>query len=235
MLTPSGLIHAFVLANILLWSLGRPGYFVGVAYFLFGYAVTKFRFKEKTAAGIAESRGGRRGPENVWGSAGVASIAAICASLSEAMKAPVLGITADIWKLGFVASFATKLADTFASEIGKGFGKTTFLITSLRRVPPGTEGAVSLEGTLGAVVGGAILSFVGVFLGVLSGSNKWQFFRASVLASFLATNFESVLGATVQEKSKILTNEVINFINTFVGCLIAIWIGKGVTVGTWPW
>eukprot|EP00968_Pinguiococcus_pyrenoidosus_P015562 scaffold1437_cov268-Pinguiococcus_pyrenoidosus.AAC.12 len=39
----------------------------------------------------------------------------------------------------FVASLATKLSDTFASEIGKGFGKRTFLITTFKPVPPGTE------------------------------------------------------------------------------------------------
>ena len=44
-------------------------------------------------------------------------------------------------------SSATKLADTFASEIGKAYGKTTFLITTLEKVPPGTEGAISAEGT----------------------------------------------------------------------------------------
>ena len=31
--------------------------------------------------------------------------------------------------VGFAASFAAKLADTFGSEIGKRFGRTTVLIT----------------------------------------------------------------------------------------------------------
>ena len=37
--------------------------------------------------------------------------------------------------VGFSASFAAKLADTFGSEIGKRYGRTTVLITTLRRVP----------------------------------------------------------------------------------------------------
>jgi uncharacterized membrane protein len=44
-----------------------------------------------------------------------------------------------------VASLATKLSDTFASEIGKAYGKTTFLITTLERVEPGTEGLCTTE------------------------------------------------------------------------------------------
>ena len=42
--------------------------------------------------------------------------------------------------VGFAASFAAKLADTFGSEIGKRWGRRAVLITTLRPVPPGTEG-----------------------------------------------------------------------------------------------
>lgn len=40
---------------------------------MLGSAVTKIKMKEKEEAGIAEKRGGARGPENVWGSAGSAA------------------------------------------------------------------------------------------------------------------------------------------------------------------
>lgn len=97
----------------------------------------------------------------------------------------------DMTQVGFVASFASKLSDTVSSEIGKvnsiacdvaasmsgdsvfliklyaagmqAYGRTTYLITSLQRVPRGTEGAVSLEGSLAglaAALGFALLSFV---------------------------------------------------------------------------
>ena len=42
----------------------------------------------------------------------------------------------------------------------QAYGKTTYLITTLRRVPRGTEGAVSLEGTAGGVA--AALGFATV-------------------------------------------------------------------------
>lgn len=70
------------------------------------------------------------------GSAATGLACTICAAQGDSL----LGISSDLFILGYVASIATKLADTFASEIGKAYGKTTFLITTLERVEPGTEG-----------------------------------------------------------------------------------------------
>ena len=124
-------------------------------------------------------------------------------------------------RLALSASLATKLADTFASEVGKGFGKTTFLITNFKRVPPGTEGAVSLEGTLASVVGGFLLSGVACLLGLISG---WRSLTICGVSAFLATLFESYLGATVQKGW--MTNEVVNFVNTSVGAAVALLLAK---------
>jgi uncharacterized protein (TIGR00297 family) len=116
------------------------------------------------------------------------------------------------------------LADTFASEIGKAYGKTTFLITNFQRVAPGTEGAVSAEGTAAAVLGGFLLSAYGWSLGLIC----FRGVAISTAAAFLATNAESFLGATVQEKKGLewMTNEVINFLNTLIGGALAIVGGK---------
>ena len=131
------------------------------------------------------------------------------------------GIRSELFVLGYVASIATKLADTFASEIGKAYGKTTFLITTLERVPPGTEGAVSVEGTAASVVGGLLLSLVAYGLGLIGSS--WKAVALSTMAAFVATNVESLIGATLQEKEGLqwMTNEVVNFINTFIGATLA--------------
>ena len=68
-LTQSGLLHAWIL-GLALWStLGWRGWLVCVLYLVFGSLVTKVKQREKEARGIAEKRGGARGPENVWGSA----------------------------------------------------------------------------------------------------------------------------------------------------------------------
>lgn len=121
-------------------------------------------------------------------------------------------------RVGFVASLATKLADTFASEVGKAYGKTTYLITTLRRVPPGTEGAVSAEGTAAGVVGSVILGGVGICAGMV----PMHALLPIALAAFIANNVESLIGATAQGKVPWLTNEVVNFVNTLVGAIFAV-------------
>lgn len=66
---PSGLVHAFALGTMLWTALGWRGWTICVAYLFLGKTVMKVGFDEKELHGIAEGRGGRRGPENVWGSA----------------------------------------------------------------------------------------------------------------------------------------------------------------------
>lgn len=50
----------------------------------------------------------------------------------------------------------------------QAYGKSTYLITTFKSVPPGTEGAVSLEGTLAGVVGSIILAGFAAAAGVVS-------------------------------------------------------------------
>jgi len=216
MLTPTGYCHSLVLGTVLWSCLGWRGWTTCVLYLFLGSIVTKVKFEEKEELGIAEGRGGRRGPENVWGSAATGLMCALC----FAQGPQYLGIESGTYALGYVASLATKLSDTFASEIGKAYGKTTFLITTLERVKPGTEGAVSAEGTAASILGGTLISMYGLLIGLISA----RAVPISIFAAFVATNIESVLGATLQGKKNLewITNEVVNFINTLIGAAIAI-------------
>ncbi len=72
----------------------------------------------------------------------------------------------DVLVLAYAAAVATAAADTCSSEVGKAFGRRTFLITTLRPVPPGTEGAISVEGTLGGLLGAALVAALGALLGL---------------------------------------------------------------------
>lgn len=123
--------------------------------------------------------------------------------------------------LAYVASISTKLSDTFASEIGKAYGKTTFLITNFKKVPPGTEGAVSLEGSIAALVGGLILPLYAYFIGLIPSITS---VGIATISAFLATFAESFIGATLQEKKGFdwMTNEVVNFFNTVIGATLAV-------------
>lgn len=208
-LTNSGLVNAWFLGNILLTCGGFQAWTSCALYFLIGTIVTKIKMGEKEKAGIAEKRGGMRGPENVWGSAATAAI--FCSLLGH-------GGNDNLLKLAFMSSLATKASDTSASEIGKAFGKNTFLITNLKRVPPGTEGAVSIEGTIAGIIGSILIAVYGIEIGWVQ---DWNQLGVVVISSFIATTIESFLGATIQN-DKLITNEFINFINTMVGSLVTL-------------
>ena len=220
LLTPGGIVHAWILGVLIWGSLGWPGYAVVVFYFLVGSGVTRIGMAEKQAAGIAESREGARGPENVWGSALTAAICAVgvwVIGLLYPNNLPIENLPF-LLMLGYVASFSTKLSDTCASEVGKAYGKRTFLITTLQPVERGTEGAVSLEGTLAGGVASGIISLLAWAINVID----FQGIIWCILAAFIATNLESVIGATLQSQYKWLTNEVVNVLNTLIGAIASI-------------
>lgn len=216
LLTPAGLFHAWALGIIIWGTLGWRGYLVILFYFLVGSAVTRIGMAQKEAAGIAEKRSGARGPENVWGSALTGTLCALGAYLLET-AAPGSAWVA-LLLLGYVASLSTKLSDTCASEVGKAYGKHTILITTLKPVPPGTEGAVSLEGTLAGLAGSVAIALVAWAVGLIPPIHL----LTCAIAAFIATNLESLIGATLQAHYRWLTNEMVNIINTALGAIAAI-------------
>ena len=211
LLTPKGWMHAGILGTILWGCLGWRGWLAVVIYLLLGSLVTKLGYAYKNSLGISEARGGRRGPENVWGSAATGAFIAILIALG-------LG-DGDYLVLAFSSSFAAKLADTFGSEIGKRWGQKTYLITSFRSVPQGTEGAISFEGTIASVLGSFVMGLVMYFLAFVSSING---LTIVVFSGLIATLLESVLGATLQGRINWLSNEVINFLQTTFAALFAV-------------
>ena len=210
LMTKGGWISAGVLGSILWGCLSWQGWLSVVFYLLFGSLVTKIGYEFKRQKGIAEKRGGRRGPENVLGSAATGLFFAVMVKLNFANLL--------FYQIGFAASFAAKLADTFGSEIGKRFGRNTYLITSFRKVDRGTEGGVSLEGTIASALGAIIMSLTMLTLSIITTNH--QFVIVSI-SGFLATISESIIGAKFQEKYK-LSNELVNAIQTSISSIIAV-------------
>src|SRR6185503_7894139 len=62
------------------------------------------------------------------------------------------------------AGVATAAADTSSSEIGQLLGRRTYLPTNFKPVPRGTEGAVSLEGTLAGILASLVIASLGAAL-----------------------------------------------------------------------
>lgn len=212
-LTDAGLLHAFFL-GVGLWStLGLAGWLYGVAYFVMGTLVTKVKMEEKKELGIAEKRDGARGPENVWGSAATSMLCALGVRFVTGLSP----LATQALTVGFTAALATKLSDTFGSEIGKAYGKTCYLITNFKLVPRGTEGAVSVEGTVAGVVASILMALIAQYLGLIQGNVATA---AVIVAAFVATTVESYIGAIFQDNVPWLTNELVNLINTLIGAFV---------------
>ncbi len=201
----AGAVSAVIIGATITASLGLPGLAVMVAFFVIGSLVTKLGYRIKAARGIAQEKGGARGWRNAWANGGVPAFLALLAGFApEGLR--------EILIVAYAASVATAAADTCSSEVGKAYGRRTFLITTFRPVPPGTEGAVSLEGTLGGLAGGFVVAAVGASLGLYA----WPEAAVVGVAGLLGSLAESVIG-TVAERRGWLDNDQLNALNTAIG------------------
>src|SRR5207245_2134658 len=125
--------------------------------FLAASITSRLGLKRKVLLGIAEERGGQRGAGNAMANCGVAAMAAIAAITTPHSSAALLAL---------VAALTAGGSDTVASEIGKAWGKSTFLVTTFSRVRPGTPGAMSLEGTAAGLIAAFALAAGGAALGL---------------------------------------------------------------------
>ena len=212
-LTPAGVVHAWFFGTLAYAAFGLGAYLLVCIYFVVGSACTKLKLAQKQAEGIAEARAGRRGPASVWGSGLAGAVCAVIALLDSPGD--------EIWRLAFVASFASKLGDTASSEIGKAYGRTTFLITTMRPVPRGTDGALSLEGTLGGIGAAALLAGLSLAMGQITARGA----LVATAAAFAANIAESFLGATAQGRAPWLTNDVVNILQILMAATLAVVLG----------
>ena len=209
-----GAVSAIVIGTLITAALGLPGLAVMVAFFVVGSAATCLGYRVKAARGIAQEKGGARGWRNAWANGGIAAALALMAGFT-------VGEARALFVLAYAAAVATAAADTGSSEIGKAYGRRTFLITTFRPVPPGTEGAISLEGTIGGLVMGAIVAGTGAATGLYAPA--WAL--AIAMAGLLGSLAESVIG-TVAERRGWLDNDLLNALNTAIGAGIVMLMAR---------
>jgi uncharacterized protein (TIGR00297 family) len=207
-----GALSAVVIGVSITAGLGLAGLALMIAFFALGSAATKLGYRTKAARGIAQEKGGARGWRNAWANGGVPAALAMLAGMAPPGPRDVLAIA-------YAAAVATAAADTCSSEIGKAFGRRTFLITTLRPVAPGTEGAVSLEGTLAGLAGALVVGVIGVGTGLFG----WGVALLVAVAGLLGSLAESVLG-TVSERRGWMGNDLLNAANTAIGALVAVFL-----------
>ena len=207
----SGMIGGAVVGIVIFACGGAAAWLLLFLTFAAATAASRVGMPRKTRLGIAENRHGRRGAANAFANCGVAAIASILAVATAFPAESLLALTAALTAGG---------SDTVASEIGKAWGRRTVLITSGHRVPPGTPGAISLEGTLAGVAAAVALAAIGASFGLVG--------RRAVIgiaaAATIGASVESILGATL-EPAGILNNDMLNFINTAVAAAVVLWLG----------
>ena len=121
-----------------------------------------------------------------------------------------------------IAALAEATADTLASELGEVLGGPPLLVTTLRRVAPGTDGAISLIGTVAGTAGAVLVVLVAVStLGLRLGDAV-----AAGVGALGGLFVDSLLGATVERRGW-LNNDAVNFLSTLAASLIALVIFIG--------
>jgi uncharacterized protein (TIGR00297 family) len=207
-----------VIGTAITTGLGLRGLAVMVAFFVLGTAATRLGYANKARRGLAQERGGVRGWRHACANGAVPAALALLALVAPAD-------TRALWVLAYAASVATAAADTCASEIGKAYGRRAVLITTLRPVAPGTEGAVSTEGTLGGLAGGALVAAAGVAAGLYG----WSFAALAAAAALVGSVAESVVGA-VSERRGWMGNDLLNALNTAIGALVAVLLARALAL-----
>ncbi len=195
----SGLMSATLVGMLIILFTDIRYYVVLLTFYIAGSAATKYKYQYKLSIGEAEPAGGARGYANVFGNS--------LPALFFAMNYGFYGF--DAMKAAFVASVASALADTMASEIGK-ISKRTYLITNLKPVKPGVSGGISALGEVAALAGAALTALSAMFLGVIDGNLLW----VVILSAFAGVHVDSVLGATLEKKGY-LTNSLVNLLANF--------------------
>lgn len=205
----SGMLAGWLVGTVIYAFVDWRGYVILLGFFVLGTLLTKLGIRRKEEEKLAQEEGGRRGAKHAVANAGVPLVCA------------VLALTTDhtlFFVVAFAAAFATAAADTAGTEIGQLWGRRTFLVTTFRPVPRGTDGAVSLEGTLAGLLAGALLGALGAAVGLY----PWAGAVVVTAAAFLGSTLESVVGAAVERgrRKALLDNEAMNFLNTLVGALL---------------
>jgi uncharacterized protein (TIGR00297 family) len=191
----------------LLWGAGTGGFLALFTVFQLTWVSTRIGFARKQRLGTAEARGGRNALQ-VLANLGVA---AGCATLYSTIWHE-RGLLA-----AMVAALAEAAADTVSSEIGQAVGGTPRLITSWRQVSHGTDGAVSLFGTLAGIAAAVTVAWACVAGAVIRPSLLATCAVAGVLGMFA----DSFLGATL-ERGEVLENNAVNFVATLISALVAL-------------
>ena len=196
-----------IMGIVIIFSAGVNWLLLIVLFLVMSLLATKYSKKYKRSLGQFE---GRRTSKNVISNGVVACFMAAFGGY----YLPFVG--------GFIGAIATATADTLGSEIGV-LDPHPRLITTFQSVDPGTNGAVSVLGTVIGIIGAAVIGIVAFLLGIVP--SPLSAIAVSVISGFVGCFTDSILGALFENRGMI-TNEHVNLLATIVGAIVGILLIK---------
>lgn len=198
------LSETFICLLVILFS--GPGWFaLLLAFYFLGGGFTRYGYEYKRRMGIAQSKGGVRGYKNVFSNSLVPLAMAICYGIYGSQ----------LFMLAFIGAVATANGDTLASEVGQTSRTKPRMITTMEVTEAGVDGGVTPLGEVAALAGSIIIGLLAAAVGM---SGSYGLLAGSV-SGFIGTNFDSLLGATLQRRGY-LSNNGVNLLATLFGAIV---------------
>ena len=183
-----------------------------MTFFATSSILTKWKSERKRRLEENFKEGGQRNAMQVLCNGGLAVVISIVYIVEVGfVERPIdfsKDFTASVLITALVGFFACCNADTWSSEIGTAIGSDApILITTFKRVPAGTNGAISLAGTLGSVAGGLVIGLAyaaAVQIALYSKKieieypPQWPLLLLATISGFLGSILDSYLGAILQ-------------------------------------
>lgn len=188
---------------------GLTWFMLLLAFYLLGGGFTRYGYAHKAKLGIAQSHGGVRGYKNVYSNSLVPLALAVCFGIYRNE------VFSEIFVFAFIASVATAAGDTLASEIGETSRSKPRMITTLKETEPGVDGGVTPLGEAASLAGALVIGLLAMVTGMTGAFG----IAVGVIGGLLGTNFDSLLGATLQRRG-ILSNNGVNLVATGFGALV---------------
>jgi uncharacterized protein (TIGR00297 family) len=196
-----GSLFMVIMGLIIILAAGFNWLLLILIFLILGLVSTKYKHQYKKELGVYE---GTRSAKNVISNGIVPFVMAAFGYY-------------DGFVGGFIGSIATATADTMASEVG--VTQTPRLVTTLKKVAPGTDGGVSVLGTVAGILGAGLIGIFAYLLGILP--DPFVCLKISIIAGTVGCFMDSFLGA-IFERRNYITNEHVNLLATLTGAFLGI-------------
>jgi uncharacterized protein (TIGR00297 family) len=201
----SGAVAGALACFLLLAGAGPNAFAALAALFAMTWVATRLGHRRKLALGLAERREGRNAGQ-------------VLANLAVAALGSVFFSTTGnrVWLVAALAALSEAATDTVASEIGQYRSPAARMITTWQRVPAGTDGGITVHGSITGMGAGLVIAAVATAGGMLPPAQLW----IPVTAGFAGMLIDSILGATFQRRGWI-SNQTVNFFATVAAAALA--------------